>query len=146
MSQAPVAKWKICKLQIQRMLVRFTPVFFSLPSHGVPSVKLRFLENFTLYLRNSWSSNLRAIESCICGLRPIELKMRSILRTVYISRDFYDTLTLSPMAPCAPPPCPTALGLTEPYESSPPPYRLGQISGGPPVKCFCYDIDFGFGS
>ncbi len=48
----------------------------------MPSVKLRFLENFTLYLRNSWSLNLRAIESCICGLRPIERKMRSILRTV----------------------------------------------------------------
>jgi hypothetical protein len=82
MSQAPVAQWKSCRLQIQRMLVRFPPVFFSLPSHGVSSVKLRFLENFTLYLRNSWSLNLRAIESCICGLRPIERKMRSILRTV----------------------------------------------------------------
>jgi hypothetical protein len=65
------------------MLVRFPPVVFSFPSHGVPRVKLRILENFTLYLRNSWSLNLRAIESCICGLRPIERKMRSILRTVW---------------------------------------------------------------
>ncbi len=64
------------------MLVRLPPVFFSLPSHGVPSVKLRILENFTLYLRNSWSLNLRAIENCICGLRSIGRKMRSILRTV----------------------------------------------------------------
>jgi hypothetical protein len=83
MSQAPVVQWKSCRLQIQRKLVCFLPVFFCLPSHGVPSVKLRFLENFTLYLRNSWSLNLRAIESCICGLRPIEHKMRSILRTVH---------------------------------------------------------------
>ncbi len=37
------------------------------------------------------------------------------------------------------------LFVTKPYESSPPPYRLGQISGGPPVECFCYDMDFGFG-
>jgi hypothetical protein len=36
--------------------------------------------------------------------------------------------------------------VTEPYESSPPPYMLGQISGGPPVGCFCYVMDFGFGS
>ncbi len=69
MSQAPVAQWKSCRLQI--------------PSHSVPSVKLCFLQNFTLYLRNSWSLNLRATESCICGLRPIERKMRSILQTVY---------------------------------------------------------------
>jgi hypothetical protein len=64
------------------MVVRLPPVFFSLLSHGVPSVKLRVLENFMLYLRYSWSFNLRAIESCICGLRSIERKMRSILRTV----------------------------------------------------------------
>jgi hypothetical protein len=40
------------------------------------------------------------------------------------------------------------LFVTKPYESSPPPppYRLGQISGGPPVECVCYDMDFGFGS
>ncbi len=38
------------------------------------------------------------------------------------------------------------LFVTKLYESSPPPYRLGQISWGPPVECFCYDIDFGFGS
>ncbi len=36
------------------------------------------------------------------------------------------------------------LFVTKPYESSPPPQRLGQISGGPYVECFCYDIDFGF--
>ncbi len=84
MSQAPVAQWKNCRLQIQRLLVRFPPLFFSLPVHVLPSVKLCFLENFTLYLRNSWSLNLRAIESCICGLRPIERKMRSILRTVHV--------------------------------------------------------------
>jgi hypothetical protein len=66
------------------MLVRAQPVFFSLPSHGEPSVKLRILQNFTLYLRNNWSINLRAIENCICGLRSIERKMRSILRTVHL--------------------------------------------------------------
>jgi hypothetical protein len=38
------------------------------------------------------------------------------------------------------------LFVTKSYESSPPPQRLGQISGGPYVECFCYDIDFGFGS
>jgi hypothetical protein len=65
------------------MLVRLRPVFFSLSSHGVPSVKLRILENFTLYLRNRLSLNLRAIENSICGLRSIGRKMRSILRTVY---------------------------------------------------------------
>jgi hypothetical protein len=36
--------------------------------------------------------------------------------------------------------------VTKPYKSSPPPQRLGQISGGPYVECFCYDKDFGFGS
>ncbi len=66
------------------MVVRLPPVFFSLLSHGMRSVKLCILENFTLYLRNSWSLNLRAIESCICGLRSIERKMRSILRTVHL--------------------------------------------------------------
>jgi hypothetical protein len=64
------------------MLVRLPPVFFSLPSHGAPSVKLRILQNFTLNLRNSWSINLRAIENCICGQRSTESKMRSILWTV----------------------------------------------------------------
>jgi hypothetical protein len=54
------------------MLVRLPPVLFSLSSLSVSSVKLRILENFTLYLRNSWSLNLRAIENCICGLRSIE--------------------------------------------------------------------------
>jgi hypothetical protein len=58
-------------------------VFFSFPSPGDPSVILRILENFTLYLRNSLSLNLRAIENCICGLRSIGRKMRFILRTVY---------------------------------------------------------------
>ncbi len=58
------------------------PVLFSLSILSVSSVKLRILENFTLYLRNSWSLNLRAIENCICGLRSIGRKMRSILRTV----------------------------------------------------------------
>jgi hypothetical protein len=58
-------------------------VFFSLLSHGVPSIKLHILENFTLYLRNSCSLNLRAIENCICGLRSIGHNMRSILRTVW---------------------------------------------------------------
>jgi hypothetical protein len=48
--------------------------------------KITFLENFTLYLRNSRSLNLRAIESCICGLRPIERKMRSILRQCTLVR------------------------------------------------------------
>ncbi len=61
-----------------RMVVRFRPVFCSLPSHGVPSIKLRILENLTLYLRNSWSLNLRAIENCTCGLRSIGREMRFI--------------------------------------------------------------------
>jgi hypothetical protein len=56
---------------------------FSLSSLSVSSVKLRILENFTLYLRNTRSLNLRAIESCVCSIRSIERKMRSILRTVY---------------------------------------------------------------
>jgi hypothetical protein len=73
------------------MLVSLRPVFFSLPSHGMPSVKLRILENFTLYLRNSLSLNLRAIENCICGLRSIGRKMRSILRTVQaVGEDTFD--------------------------------------------------------
>jgi hypothetical protein len=38
------------------------------------------------------------------------------------------------------------LFVTKPYESSPPPQRLGQICWGPYVECFCYDIDFVFGS
>jgi hypothetical protein len=63
-------------------MVRLPSVFFSFPHHGDPSEKLRILENFTLYLSNNWSLNLRAIENCICGLRCIEHKMRSILQTV----------------------------------------------------------------
>ncbi len=38
------------------------------------------------------------------------------------------------------------LFVTKLYESPPPPYMLAHISGGPPVECFCYDIDFVFGS
>ncbi len=67
-----MAQWESRGLQIWRMLVRLPSVIYSLPSHGAPSVKLRILQNFTLYLRNSWSINLRAIENCICGLRSIE--------------------------------------------------------------------------
>jgi hypothetical protein len=40
------------------------------------------LECFTLYLRNSLSLNLRAIENCICGFRSIYRKFRFILQTV----------------------------------------------------------------
>ncbi len=75
-------QWQRCRQQTQRLLVRLPPVFFSLPRHSAPSVKLRILQNFTVYLRNSWSINLPAIENCICGLHSIERKMRSILRTV----------------------------------------------------------------
>ncbi len=53
-----------------------------LSSLSVSSVKLRILENFTLYLHNTWSLNLRAIESCVCSIRSIERKMRSISRIV----------------------------------------------------------------
>jgi hypothetical protein len=63
------------------MLVRLPPPV-SLSSLSVSSVKLRILENFVLYLRNTWSLNLRAIESCVCSIRSIERKVRSILRTV----------------------------------------------------------------
>jgi hypothetical protein len=38
------------------------------------------------------------------------------------------------------------LFVAKPYESSPPPYRLGQISGGTPEECHCYYMDFGYGS
>ncbi len=38
------------------------------------------------------------------------------------------------------------LFVTKSYESSPPPQRLGQISGVPYVECFCYGIDVGYGS
>jgi hypothetical protein len=44
--------------------------------------KLRILESFTLYLRNTWILNLRAIENCVCSIRSIERKVRYILRTV----------------------------------------------------------------
>jgi hypothetical protein len=56
----------------------------SLSSLCVSSVKLRVLENFTLNLRNTWSLNIRAIESCVCSIRSIERKMWSILRTVHL--------------------------------------------------------------
>jgi hypothetical protein len=35
------------------------------------------------------------------------------------------------------------LFVTKPYESSPPPQRLGQISGGPYVQCFSYKEEEG---
>jgi hypothetical protein len=76
------------------MLVRLPPVLFSLSSLSVSSVKLRILENFTLNLRNSWSLNLRAIENCICGLRSVGRKMRSILRTVHLDADLDSTYHL----------------------------------------------------
>jgi len=66
------------------MLVHLLPGLFSLSSLSVSSLKLCILENFTLYLRNTWSLNLRAIESCVCSIRSIERKMRSILRTVHV--------------------------------------------------------------
>jgi hypothetical protein len=53
----------------------------SLSSLSVLSVKLCILENFALYLRNTWSLNLRAIESCVCSIRS----MRSISRTVQVT-------------------------------------------------------------
>ncbi len=59
-------------------------MLFTVSSLSVSSVKLRILENFMLYLRNTWSLNLRAIESCVCSIRSIECKMRSILRTVWL--------------------------------------------------------------
>jgi hypothetical protein len=71
------------------MLVRLPPVLFSLSSLSVSSVKLRILLNFTLYLRNTWSLNLRAIESCVCSIRSIERKMRSILRTVSAGQSYF---------------------------------------------------------
>jgi hypothetical protein len=53
---------------------------------GASNVRLRlcgFLGSFTLYLRNGWSVNLRAIENCIFSIRSIERNMRPILRAVY---------------------------------------------------------------
>jgi hypothetical protein len=47
---------------------------------AVPSINLRILVCFTVYLRDDWSLNLRAIENCIFGVRSIEHKMRSIFR------------------------------------------------------------------
>ncbi len=49
---AVVESWA-ADLKDVAMLVHLPPVFFSLLSHGVSSVKLRILENFTLYLRNN---------------------------------------------------------------------------------------------
>ncbi len=51
--------------------------------HGALNIKLRTLEYFTLYLHNRQSGNLRAIESCVCSIRPIERNMMSFLRTVH---------------------------------------------------------------
>ncbi len=65
------------------MLVRAQPVLLVFSGHGALNVKLRTLENFTPYLRNRQSGNLRAIESCICSIRSIEGNMMSFLRTVY---------------------------------------------------------------
>jgi hypothetical protein len=64
------------------MLVRAQPVLLVFSGHGAVNVKLRILENFTLYLRNRQSGNLRAIESCVCSIRSIERNMMSFLRTV----------------------------------------------------------------
>ncbi len=57
--------------------------------HGALNVKLRTLENFTLYLRNRQSVNLRAIESCVCSIRSIERNMMSFLRTVQQCLSFW---------------------------------------------------------
>jgi hypothetical protein len=75
------------------MLVRAQPVLLVFSGHGAVllvfsghgalNVKLRTLENFTLYLRNRQSGNLRAIESCVCSIRSIERNMMSFLRTVW---------------------------------------------------------------
>ena len=114
------------------MLARLRPVFFSLPSHGMPSVKLRILENFTLYPRNSLSLNLRALENCICGLRSIGRKMRSILRTVWkhakSTREHNppNSLARDPPFPAQDPPGRTWLASLLP----PPPHGSANGAGG----------------
>jgi hypothetical protein len=57
--------------------------FFS--RHGVPNVRLRLCGFFAeLYVISAerQSVNLPPIENCICGLRCIERKIRSIFKTV----------------------------------------------------------------
>ncbi len=50
--------------------------------HGGTKKIIRAL--FLFFLHNGWSVNLRAIENWIFGIRSIERKMRSILRTVCV--------------------------------------------------------------
>jgi hypothetical protein len=64
------------------MLVRAQPVLLVFSGHGALNVILRTSENFTLYLRNRQSGNLRAIESCVCSIRSEERNMMSFLQTV----------------------------------------------------------------
>ncbi len=52
---------------------RFIPHLYSLvySIHGTSRIKLRILECFTLYLRNGWSINLKAIRCIERNTRPI---------------------------------------------------------------------------
>ncbi len=63
--------------------------------HGTSNVRLclsSFSGGFTPYLHNGCSVNLRAIENCIFNICSVEYNMRPILRTVYDSVHFSQTL------------------------------------------------------
>ncbi len=69
--------------------LRSTVCYLVFSGHGALNVKLRTLKYFTLYLRNHQNGNLRAIESCICGIRSIERNMMSFLRTVHPIKNLF---------------------------------------------------------
>jgi len=77
--------WRSGRVMDYRFIgYRFAPslCYSVFSGHGALNVKLRTLENFTLYLRNRQSGNLWAIESCVCSIRSIERNMMPFLRTV----------------------------------------------------------------
>ncbi len=77
------------------------------------------LEIWGTVVRVNWSVNLRAIERCICSLRCIQRKVRSILRTVHAYCRVLGCLSLRrswvpppPPSDCSPPLDPNGLGPT----------------------------------
>jgi hypothetical protein len=72
--------WRSGGLKVQRMLVCAQPVFFSFSGYGATNVKLHIF--YYICVMAARRLNLLAIENCICGLRSIGRKKRTIFRTV----------------------------------------------------------------
>jgi hypothetical protein len=81
-----VALWWSTRLGLRRSLDRSPPVLFIIHTtrHGGSNVRLRLcgLRGAIRHICVTPNRYLRPIENCICGLRCIERKVRSIFQTL----------------------------------------------------------------